>query len=80
MKNNKMNTIGLFVDFYKTFDKVNHKMLSHKLLALKIQGNIEIWIRSYSTNRTEITQVINYTLQSLDVPTGVPQGSFLGPN
>ena len=35
-KNNKQNTIALYIDFKKAFDTVNHNILLEKLKSLKI--------------------------------------------
>ena len=78
-KNNKMNTIALFIDFKKAFDTVNHNILLEKLKKLRIQGNVLSWVGSYLFNRTQVTQVKNSMSTSMKVPTGVPQGSILGP-
>ena len=43
--------IGIFVDFQKAFDTVNHDILLKKLDHYGIRGNTNAWFRSYLTNR-----------------------------
>ena len=78
-KNNKLNTISLYVDFKKAFDTVNHKILLQKLKSLGITNIALKWVETYLTNRTQQTQIGNNLLVERAVKTGVPQGSILGP-
>ena len=34
----------VYLDLSKAFDKVNHGILLHKLIAIGITGNIGIWL------------------------------------
>ena len=78
-KNSKLNTIALYIDFKKAFDTVNHNILLDKLYNLKITNTVLHWIKSYLTNRTQITQLNGQFSSNEFVTTGVPQGSILGP-
>ena len=78
-KNNKLNTIALYIDFKKAFDTVNHKLLIGKLKDMKIRNNAINWINSYLTNRTQCTHIGPIVSKDMVVKTGVPQGSILGP-
>ena len=42
----------VFIDFSKAFDRVDHELLLHKLLGLKIRGKVLSWIASYLTDRS----------------------------
>lgn len=70
----------LFIDFSKAFDRVSHSKLINKL-SLKYNFSIEAakLIQSYLTGRTQ-SVFSNFTLSSpVDIISGVPQGSILGP-
>ena len=47
----KLITIGVFIDVAKTFDTVDHKILMVKLEHYDIRGVVHNWFRSYLTNR-----------------------------
>ena len=78
-KNNKLNTIALYIDFKKAFDTVNHKLLIGKLKDMQIRNNALHWMYSYLTNRTQCTHLGEITSKDMVVKTDVPQGSILGP-
>ena len=76
---NGKKTVGLFLDFSKAFDTINHKVLLKKLENYGIRGKCLEWIKSYLTNRKQRV-IYNATSSSeLIVKCGVPQGSILGP-
>lgn len=70
---------GVFYDFTKAFDLIDHSILLNKLQFYGFRGrNLEL-IRSYLTNRKQFVQ-INASKSSLqNIKYGVPQGSVLGP-
>ena len=71
--------LGLFLDFSKAFDTVNHDILLAKLDFLGIRGICLQWFRSYLSNREQYV-VYNDTVSSRQrITCGVPQGSILGP-
>ena len=48
---NKLITCGLFLDFSKAFDTVNHQIPSNsKLMKYGIRGNPLLWFKSYLEN------------------------------
>ena len=71
--------LSIFVDFSKAFDTVPHHILLRKLNHYGIRGNILNWFEDYLTNRKQITIIDHSQSRTLDVTTGVPQGSVLGP-
>ena len=75
---NNQYACGVFLDFQKAFDTVNHKILLSKLECYGIRSIPHDLIKSYLTNRkhTHINGVDSNTLTSTH---GVPQGSVLGP-
>lgn len=72
-------TLGIFIDFSKAFDTIDHEILLLKLKALNFNQLCINWIKSYLTNRTQITKIGNVASLPSQVSCGVPQGSILGP-
>lgn len=70
---------GVFIDFQKAFDTVNHKILLKKLEYYGFRGIANEWFSSYLSHRSQVTVVGSHTSNSSDVVCGVPQGSVLGP-
>jgi retron-type reverse transcriptase len=71
--------MGLFLDFSKAFDTVNHKILLAKLNHYGIRGVANLWVKSYLDNRTQFTTFNGKKSNISTVLCGVPQGSILGP-
>ena len=66
--------------FLQAFDKVSHSLLLHKLEHYGIRGNINSWIASFLYNRTQAVVVDGKSSTHIDVESGVPQESVLGPS
>ena len=71
--------IGLFLDFSKAFDTVDHEILLIKLRHYGIRGEMLNWFRDYLSNRTQCVLYDGVSSELLLVKCGVPQGSILGP-
>ena len=80
---------GIFLDFSKAFDTIDHKILLEKLYCYGIRGTAHTWFDTYLKNRNQIIEIrgndpktgetcIYYSLPR-PVKYGVPQGSILGP-
>ena len=76
---NKKNVIGIFLDFKKAFDTVNHEILLRKLSHYGVRGNANQLLRSYLSQRTQSVILNQITSDSDSIDCGVPQGSILGP-
>ena len=70
---------GVFLDFKKAFDTVNHKILLKKLERSGVRGHAVKWFSSYLPERKQYTSVNNMNSQIDDISYGVPQGSVLDP-
>lgn len=69
----------IYTDFSKAFDKVDHDLLVVKLLKIGFSPWFINWIKSYVSNRIQYV-LLNETKSSpINVTSGVPQGSHLGP-
>lgn len=75
----QLQTDAIFIDFAKAFDKVPHSKLIDKLVSIGINSSIIAWIKMYLSNRTQYVTVNNAASDPLEVFSGVPQGSVLGP-
>ena len=72
-------TVGLFIDFRKAFDCVNHEILLRKLIKCGIRGHAANWMKSYLSGRSQYVSLGMTCSQPLNITCGVPQGSILGP-
>ena len=69
---------GVFLDFKKVSDTVNHGILLKKLKHYGVRRHAFKWFTSYLTGRKQYTKINNIDSQISDISYGVPQGSVLG--
>lgn len=69
----------VYTDFTKAFDKLSHKVLNFKLENLGLHSHLVQWIRSYLSQRSFRIRFSSYFSRVVEVTSGVPQGSHLGP-
>ena len=72
-------TDAVLIDFSKAFDVVPHKRLVEKINRLGIDDKIVTWVDEWLTSRTQRVKVGENFSNELQVTSGVPQGSVLGP-
>ena len=75
----KQLTCGVFLDFSKAFDTVNHQILLSKLDKYGFRGIPHSWFTDYLTNCKQFVKVGEAESNKLQMLCGVLQGSTLGP-
>ena len=70
---------GVYVDFKKAFDTVNHEFLLNKLNHYGIRGTELQWFKTYLKGWQQHTTVNSFSSKNAYINYGVPQGSVLGP-
>lgn len=70
---------AIYTDFKSAFDRVNHSMLLNKLGKLGMSDGFVRWFDSYLSGRSMKVRIGLTHLDSISIPSGVPQGSNLGP-
>ena len=78
MENGEM-VLGVFLDFSKAFDCLNHDILFKKMEFYGIRGIALSWFQSYLFQRKQYVNFNNENSNHKNIVCGVPQGSILGP-
>ena len=74
-----MFVCGVFVDFQKRFDTVNHNILLHKLSHYDIRDIANCLFSSYLSNRKPFVAINGFDSEIQSFQYGVRQGSVLDP-
>ena len=77
--NNKAYSIGIFIDYSKAFDTIDHNILLGKLERYGVRGSPLQLFRSYLSNRQHKTKIQDHFSSSKSINIGLPQGSILSP-
>ena len=77
--NNGDFVIGIFLDFSKAFDTIDHNILLEKLENYGIRGVAHKWFHNYLYDRYQYVNYANVSSNKRKIVCGVPQGSILGP-
>ena len=73
----KENTNIIYTDYEKAFDNVDHGILSTKLFNFCVRGIFIKLLQSYLIGRTQRVRINGHFSESVNVTSGVPQGSLL---
>ena len=71
--------IVVFFDYSKAFDSVPHLSLLECLRDLGFSVHLLAWFQDYLTNRSQQVVINGRSSSPIEVISGVPQGSILGP-
>ncbi len=71
--------INVYIDLSKAFDTLDHDILLHKLSYYGINGTSLNLMKSYLSGRKQFVEIDNVKSETIEIKTGVPQGSILGP-
>ena len=71
--------VSVFLDLSKAFDTLNHAILIDKLKYYGLNETSLNWFRSYLHDRQQYTEYNGTCSDVINLTTGVPQGSILGP-
>ena len=77
--NHNETTDAILLDFCKAFDKVSHHHLQLKLEYYGINNSVLQWISSFLHGRTQRVVCSGSTSDPVNVTSGIPQGTVLGP-
>ena len=78
-QNASENIVTFYSDFSKAFDKVPHKELLIKVGQIGVGGCFLEVLVDYLHNRRQFVRADNTSSRILEITSGVPQGSLLGP-
>lgn len=70
---------GVIMDISKAFDRVPHDLFFAKLTVYGVDESFLCYIYLYLLNGKKCVRVININSNFLNVTSGVPQGSIVGP-
>ena len=73
------STVCVFLDLSKASDSVSHQGVIDVLAGSGVCGSLLVWFCDHLTERSQRVVLQGSFSHSIAVPSGVPQGSILGP-
>lgn len=73
----KEHAVGVFLDFLKAFDTVNHEILFVKLYQYGMRGLALEWVKSYFNERSQFVEYNGLRSTAHKMYCGAPQGLIL---
>jgi hypothetical protein len=77
--NDRSQVDVVFTDLSKAFDTIDHPILLEKLSKFGLCTNFVEFFRSYFSGRCQYVNCAGFQSHVINVSSGVPQGSILGP-
>ena len=77
--NKEDNVVAFYSDFSKAFDCVPHRLLLEKCASIGVGGCFLDILHDYLSGREQFFRMNSCSSATLNVTSGVPQGSLLGP-
>ena len=75
--NNKSQVDVTYLDFCKTFDKVPHNKLLHKLWSFCVTGSLWHWFKAHLSSRSQLVFLNSKLSKTLPIISGVLLGPLL---
>lgn len=76
---NQQQVDSIYTDFSKAFDKIDHFIMLNKLEDIGVCDSLLAWFESYLFDRSQFVKIGRVKSDQVEITSGVPQGSHLGP-
>ena len=78
LENDEISAV-IMLDMSAAFDTIQHDILVSKMKLYGLENCALSWVKSYLSGRSQAVYIDGALSDTLDIETGVPQGSVLGP-
>ena len=76
---NGNHVVGVFLDFSKAFDTVDHFIVLDKMFIYGVRNIALKWLKDYLTGRSQYVVYNVFKSNNSEIKCGIHQGSILGP-